>query len=229
MRILIVLCLVLSVFACKPKREKEVIEDKKIQSVEAIMKVTTPQELIDFTELTKKELSELEHDSKTGRMIIYDNSNILKMLTDGGITYYPFGKANDVEFIKQLYKNIFEIEEQKISHEFSKEVQVVNKLSFGNSFLKLYYNSTTKRTDIVSGRIVDKQIGLNSGIRIGQSKKEFFKKIFLKSDRYNFSLVDTVWNGNEPGDIQQVYIFKKGNLKEIIFKSDYDWIPFELN
>jgi hypothetical protein len=197
------------------------------------LKISEQKNIISLSEEEKKIL---ENESKIGRMIIFSiKSNILDIVSDGMLTYKIFGNDNNVSLLLNKYK-IFHLDKEIISTDFRDEPAIIYKLFYKKSFLKIYYNGyketdmqdTVFSYDIVSGHICNKEIIMTDNIYIGMQKEVFFNKIFNNSSKYNFSEIDTLINSNEMGEINQYYVFEADTLKEIILKSDYDWIPFDL-
>jgi hypothetical protein len=177
--------------------------------------------------LSINELQKLEQSSKIGRMIIFDNGENLSFSSDGELSYAIFGRGNRPKNLQSRYNDLFTIEQVYIKKPEFTQDKLITQLKFKNSFIKLYDNPEEKVTDIVSARIADKGITVAYDIKIGMSRSDFFDHIFVDSKNYDFSSVDTVTNGNELGEIQKFFVFKRNKLKEIIIKSDYDWIPFK--
>jgi hypothetical protein len=178
-------------------------------------------------DLSIKELHELEERSKIGRMIIFGAGETLSISSDGELTYAILGRGNRPNTLQSRYNDIFKIDRDYIKNSESMQDQLITRLNFRNSFIKLYDNPEKKVTDIVSARIEDKEIVVAYNIKIGMLRSDFFNHIFIDSENYDFSSVDTVSNGDESGDMLQFFIFKKNTLNEIIIKSDYNWIPFD--
>jgi hypothetical protein len=136
--------------------------------------------------------------------------------------------------IQYRYNNIFTIEHDTIIVvEWSDKPRVVSKFIYNNSFFKIYYNDIKKQFDIVSGIIADKEIFMLNkinNIQIGMSKNKFFYEFFdYNTSKYDFSMVDTLRNGDMRGEITQTFIFEKDTLKKVVLSSSYDWIPFDLD
>jgi hypothetical protein len=179
--------------------------------------------------LSINELQKLEQSSKIGRMIIFDNGKNLNFSSDGELSYAIFGRDNRPNTLQSRYNDLFKIDHVYIKTPVFTQDQLITRLKFRNSFIKLYDNPEEKVTDIVSARIADKGIIVAFNIKIGMSLSDFFDHIFVDSKNYDFSSVDTVINGDELGEIKQFFIFKRNKLKEILIKSDYDWNPFKFN
>jgi len=193
----------------------EIIENKNVN-----LKI---EDLKDVHFLTKDEINELEKESKIGNMIIFKIGMTMSIASDGELTYYLLGYNLSDYSIQYRFKQIFSLNHQEIKDDDFSESKKISKFVFNQSFLKI-----CNQTDIVSGRIKDKEVFMPLNIYIGISKKNFFEKIFNNSNQYDFSIVDTFSNGNEIGDIIQDFIFKNDTLKEVVIKSDYDWISFDL-
>ena len=186
------------------------------------------QRIVDYIELTDKEFKALIESSNIGFMEVFQK-NPLDVNTDGEFTYLLFGKVpNSVEGLQYRYNNIFKVEKQEIVIEEENSIEIVHKLIYKNSFLKVFFNSVKNTDDIVSGKIENKEIALALDIHVGMSKKDFFNKIFANGINVDFHALDTFQNMNFIGEIKQKLVFKEDTLNKVILTSDYDWIPFEL-
>ena len=161
-----------------------------------------------------------------------ENQHTLLILSDGKLTYHPFGQFQDVEHFWSKYST-FQEEKQFI------ETDTVYNFFYKESFVKIYFNKDTEdvsgriyedELNIVSGRIVNTEIQLIENVHVGMSKNDLLQKFFSNKtlSMYDFNNVDTLINSTSDGDIEQSYIFVNDTLKEIIMKSSYDWIPFDL-
>jgi hypothetical protein len=201
---------------------KEVIEKSDINE-QPIKK-----EVKDFAEITESELQTLIGSSKIGRVLVFRRDSVLEISSDRTLTYALLGKNNSVKNLQEHFGNIFNVEHQEIVNEMFEELQKVSKLTYKESFVKTYINPEIGKNNIVSGKIENAEIILAEGIHVGISKDDFFGKLFKDASSYDFSIVDTFYNGDEAGEIHQYFIFSADTLKQVILKSEYDWIPFDL-
>lgn len=183
----------------------------------------------DFTNLSVSEAQDcFNRSSLIGRVIIHNNGRTLNISSDGILTYQLFGTDYSPDALQSRFGNVYDVERRNINVEIDDTLEVVTILSYKNSFLKIYYNAELSRTDIAAGRIKDEEIVLVSAMHIGITKEVFFDNLLLNSSQYDFGKIDTVKNGNEMGEVQQIFVFSGNSLSEIILKSNYEWIPFEL-
>lgn len=119
-------------------------------------------------------------------------------------------------------KNIFDIRKDTIEN--SEGIFYIYKLTYKDSFIKVFYNEVTSSDDIVSAIIRDNEIKMINNIHIGMSKKTFSEKVLENSIELKS---DIFINQDEAGDIKQTFYFANDELKEIRIESVYDWIDFE--
>lgn len=112
-----------------------------------------------------------------------------------------------------LKKQFYKMEDEK---------EKVLLYEYKSSFFKVYSNAETDTDDIVLGEITDSDFPFKE-IEIGMEKVKFLDQIFEQSKLYN-QVDSLVISSDESGDFQTIYIFKKGFLEKIFFKSSYDWI-----
>jgi hypothetical protein len=220
-------------FACNNTSQNKYSDNKNDNVTADSIKISEQKNIFALSEEEKKIL---ENESKIGGMIIFSiKPNVLDVASDGMLTYKIFGNDNNVSSLQNKYK-FFRLNKEIINPDFSNEPVTVYKLSYKKSFLQICYNAyqgidmqdTVFSYDIVSGHICDKEIITANNIYVSMKKEDFFNKIFNNSSKYNFGEIDTLINSNELGEIKQYYIFAADTLKEIILKSDYDWIPLDL-
>lgn len=119
-------------------------------------------------------------------------------------------------------KNIFDVRKDTV--EDSEEIFYIYKLTYKDSFIKVFYNEITSSDDIVSAIIRDREIKMINNIHIGMSKKTFSEKVLENSIELK---PDVFINQDEAGDMKQTFYFSNDELKEVRIESGYDWIDFE--
>lgn len=221
-----VLFIALSISCHSQKKESPKEKFKDIDVKPTLNNLPNKKEVKDFLEITEQELQALIEGSKIGRVLVFRRDNVFEISSDKTLTYAILGSDNSVESLQDRFGNIFTIEHSEFENEMFEESQWVSKLSYKESFIKIYFNPEIGKTDIVSGEINNPEIILAKGIQVGESKDEFFAKIFKNASAYNFSAVDTFCNGDEMGEIHQYFIFISDTLRQILLRSEYDWIPF---
>jgi hypothetical protein len=188
---------------------------------------------ISITEITKTsdstEFNSLEHNSP--KIIADDRIDLNKELEDklnthlitysNGVLdlccYQLLNITNKINFSK------FSKTEEKYDSEG--QIETVEVLKYGNSFLKRYYNDYpgVNRIDIVSGHIEDNELISGSTIKLGIDKSEFIETYFQPSELTK-SIDTLIIYEDEMGEANTIYIFENQKLKEINFDSAYDWI-----
>jgi hypothetical protein len=187
-------------------------------------------DVIELERDSLKEIVELSKEfslySKIGNLLIYeynDADTIFSVISGGNLSYFPFGCFNTPEIIVHHLNLDFTIKKIFVEEEGFSEIQTIDKLTFKDSFIKIYNNSITESYDIMFSKIIDKEIMLLSDIHIGMSKKDFFNKIFFEDVPFDFEKIEMFVNSDEMGSITQNFIFKDNKLEQIIMDSDYDW------
>ena len=200
---------------------------EKIKEKITFSKSPVKKDMKKISEITETELQTLVEGSKIGRVLVFRRDSVFEISSDKTLTYAILGNNNSVESLQERFDNIFKEEHKEIKNEMFEKPQIVSKLLYKESFIKTYFNSEVGKNDIVSGKITDREIVLAKGIHIGESKKDFFAKIFMDAPSYDFSEVDTFYNGDEMGEIHQYFIFRADTLRQVLIKSEYEWIPFD--
>jgi len=222
--ILLFLCLL----SCKSANHRSLDITEQSQSSIPIEKKDSVKEVKRISQLTAEEIQELADGSRIGPMTIYNTKDALEVTSEGELTNSLLGEDYSISGLQQHYNQVFNDNRQEIKDEESGEIQIINKLFFKESFVKVYYNPIKKQDDIVSGKIVNKELFMVKNIQLGISKKDFFDKIFKDASTFDFSTIDIFRNSDLMGDILQEFIFKADTLNQVILTSNYDWIPFEL-
>ena len=136
---------------------------------------------------------------------------------------YPFGEWESVEqYItdNQLswyrdigYKNYFD----------SMEVSVNRMSRVDGSYIDMYYSIWTKKVELLSGYILDKEVTLANGIHTGMTKDEVMN-IFFKRYPKSYTadvLVLKVISG--AGEVAEIYTFKGTKLRHIKIETAYKY------
>jgi hypothetical protein len=134
----------------------------------------------------------------------------------------PFGNLGEKNLLKEY--PFLNVSNETYTIEKNRK-GTVKKYSFNKSFIKTYYNDhpSVKNLDLVCGTITDTIFILYTGIRIGMTKKTFFKT-FFKLTRYINDINKVIVYCDGQGDQWATYIFAGNKLKEISFNSCYTWI-----
>jgi len=209
---------------CSNKQKEQVLLDERDMVIQ--MKKDTISDTVVFQ---KQDIFTVSEDSlfyELAEQMFIKNPRTLQILTDGNLTYYPFGVFKSIKDFQNKYSHF------KEEKEFIK-ADTVYKFLYKESFIKVHYNGNVEvitdrlygdELNIVSGRIVNKEIQLIEEVRVGISKNNLLQKFFSNEimSMYDFSNVDTLINSSSADGIEQHYIFINDILKEIIMKSDYE-------
>lgn len=146
-------------------------------------------------------------------------TDTLKLVSTSNFLYYPFGSFSSVSALKKAgLKFAF----QQESDASDTSVQIY-RATFANSFVKLFQDDEKKKLEIVSGRILNKEIKLINGIRIGTSKRSFFSSFFKKPstiEKTDHKVIELI-SGLD--GIRHYYAFKNSVITSIKFDSDYQF------
>ena len=136
---------------------------------------------------------------------------------------YPFGEWESVEqYItdNQLswyrdigYKNYFD----------SMEVSVNRMSRVDGSYIDMYYSIWTKKVELLSGYILDKEVTLANGIHMGMSKDDVFKVFFKKYPKSYTSDVLVLKVVSGAGEVAEIYTFKGTKLRHIKIETAYKY------
>ena len=142
----------------------------------------------------------------------------LELVSSSGFLYYPFGK----------YKNINDfIQKNEIWSGYKTDVidtadnTTLYKLTFKNSFINFLKSPDSKTLEIVKVKVFDPKILLINGIKIGESKGDFFKTFFNTIDNRNIQNVNVVKFESVVTGIWNYYYFKNDRLSYFTFDTDY--------
>ena len=212
--------------SCTPKKKSKPLVNVK-EPVLSQKVINEDLKIKSFADFSDEELNELARKSKLqGSVTFYLDGTLFEIISNGDLTYFPFGENLSVINFQNRYNNIFTIEEEWIDSDLFSKKQLVYRANYNNSYVKLY-DSKEGVFQIVSGVLKDSTIVISHGIHIGISKNDFFRKILGNDEEYCFAKIDTVRNRDELGEIEQCFVFTKDVLTKISFKSSYEWIPFD--
>jgi hypothetical protein len=142
----------------------------------------------------------------------------LSVVSTAPFLYYPFGKFNTSDdFRTHLPVALSNPENTK-----DKAIKIY-KLSYKNSFVKMFNSDETKLFEVVSGIIYDKEMMLTDSIAIGITKARFLNKFFSNITDNRIPDVSFVKMISGLDGITHLYEFSDGKLKSISFVTDYNF------
>jgi len=130
--------------------------------------------------------------------------------------YFPMGKFKKETEILNNYPELKLSNQQYVS---DAGLFQLYKYRYKQSFIKMIKNDESGLLDIVSAKIVDKDITLKNGVAVGIQKTNFIKLFFkpgVNLENYNVVKIESLILG-----ITHIYSFNEGRLNEIIIDSDY--------
>ncbi len=210
-----ILLIVFLYLSCSIKNDKE-----KHAGTEKIDFIT---EKTDSFHIKDKDNSNTSMNILMYNMQVYASSSKQIIVTSSGLlTNQILCVDPNPEELQINNKNIFDIRKDTIEN--SEGIFYIYKLTYKDSFIKVFYNEVTSSDDIVSAIIRDKEIKMINDVHIGMSKKTFTEKVLENSIELKS---DVFINQDEAGDIKQTFYFLNDELKEVRIESGYDWIDFE--
>ncbi len=136
---------------------------------------------------------------------------------------YPFGEWESVEqYItdNQLswyrdigYKNYFD----------SMEVSVNRMSRVDGSYIDMYYSIWTKKVELLSGYILDKEVTLANGIHTGMTKDEVMNVFFKRYPKSYTADVLVLKVISGAGEVAEIYTFKGTKLRHIKIETAYKY------
>jgi hypothetical protein len=160
------------------------------------------------------EIAELAKKQKIGIKLLELNSDTLVSISDGDLTWRPFGVDLRERDLQSAYGNIFDVRTLQVR---SNDTIII--FTYDKSFIKIKRNLKPR---LLSARIANAEIEVIYDIKIGMKKKEFFSKIFDNPNHTFLGRIKVFQNFDPPGEvIDQTFIFTDSALTEIIFKNPY--------
>jgi hypothetical protein len=164
--------------------------------------------------------------NKIGIIKLNVRNDTLEIISDQKLTWKPLGELL-VSKLQENNKNIFKVNESIEIAPIDNQKVKFYKLIYNNSFIKVQEEKGDN--ELVSARILDSEINLVYDIKIGMSKKEFLRKIFVDPDFESLKEINVIKNFDPPGDtIDETFIFKGDTLSEIILQVPDTWVNKEL-
>ena len=156
--------------------------------------------------------------------ILDSSQDTLRLITCAEYVYSPFGKLDKKSDINKSLLNKFTIADKIDTMDNGVfEFQILKNKT---SRLILFFDNdpeATKHSSIFKGVIIDKDVDLVNGIRIGMDKEHFIKTFFdyfpsQLLEKYNYIALESCVQ-----DIRHTYRFKDDKLQSIDFKTDSYW------
>lgn len=147
----------------------------------------------------------------------------LEIVSDGELTWNPFVTGLAADSLQAHYGNVFDVDKEGISIKLKKGssfIVIVKNESIENAEDYAEHHYTTPPTyKLTESVIFDSDIQLQHGIKVGMSKKKFFRLLGYRGD---INGINVVQNFDPPGDlIEQTFVFDKDKLLRISMRSPY--------
>lgn len=183
------------------------IEKKKDHYIDARLRISFLQ------------MDTLEKSAKTNLKLVELSiqKDTLNIVSTSSFLFYPLGKFTKIEKISQSNPQFTTV----IEHDKNDKKAKLYRLSSKNSFVKFFKDPNNATLEIVSGKIINSEIMLENGIRVGMSKIDFFNLFFNKLTEHQIDNINTVKLISALNGITHVYIFEKKLLKRLEFNTDY--------
>lgn len=173
---------------------------------------------------TSDDLAFLKDNCIISCLQLTQKGDTLRVVSDGELTWRPFGASTTIENIQKYNNNIFDSTIFYVTNPNTQLKEKIIELRFKESYVKINFGSY-EEPHVISSRIVNKEIRLAHGIHIGMQRGNFFSTLFKDADDKLMNRFNVIENYDPPGEfIEQTFILNKGRLSEIIFTSPYSWI-----
>lgn len=152
-----------------------------------------------------------------------ERGDTLEIVSDGELTWNPFVTCLAADSLQAHYGNVFDVDKEGISIKLKKGssfIVIVKNESIENAEDYAEHHYTTPPTyKLTEAVIFDSGIQLQHGIKVGMSKKKFFRLLGYRGD---INGINVVQNFDPPGDlIEQTFVFDKDKLLRISMRSPY--------
>ncbi len=149
--------------------------------------------------------------------VLFIKNDTLELVSDSQFLYFPFGVFKNIQSLKHSL-NQFRDSIQKDSS----SNEELERMIFNKSFVKFYYDKDQGKFQIVSGQIIDENIVMINGIKLGMEKHEFLEEFFnfykpIKVD--NIKVIQLV--SGLQGMTHYYYFNNDSKLVSIKLMSDY--------
>jgi hypothetical protein len=141
----------------------------------------------------------------------------LNIVSTSSFIFYPLGKFIAIEKIRQSNPQFATV----IEHDKNDKKAKLYRLSSKNSFVKFFKDPNKATLEIVSGKIINPEIMLKNGIRVGMSKINFFNLFFNKMTEHQVNNIKVVKLISALNGITHVYTFENEKLNRLAFDTDY--------
>lgn len=174
----------------------------------------------------KYEHSDSSHIIPNAPIINVDDYEIIKdtlrIISTSKFLYYPFGIHNDTkEFIKHHpFLHDF-VEPITFASDDSGIITNLYCFNFKNSQISFLLDSQTKNLELVSAKILDQEIVINSQINIGVSKNKFITGLNDKIAIEKIENVKVIELVSGLTGIWQYYTFNDDKLSSVTIITDY--------
>jgi hypothetical protein len=140
----------------------------------------------------------------------------LKLISADFYFYYPFGEYDSIDSIQSKYPRL----KLQTVIDTSQGVSLdLYKMTYNQNFAKFIKNSDTKKIEIVYAKVLDRNIVLLRGVRVGLRKDVFFSKLFNKPVHLN--KINNVKIISALEGINHNYHFNRDTISSIGMDTDY--------
>lgn len=149
-------------------------------------------------------------------------SDTLLIVSTNEFLYYPFGIYSNIEDIRNQYSFNVKIsynDEYPFKDTTTNKLRVY-KINFKNSFVK-FTKGDNNNMEIVSARVLDKELHLSNGVKVGITKKDFINQLSLKEEQHQLNKINIVELESGLTGIWHYYFFKNDTLSYFIIDSDF--------
>jgi hypothetical protein len=164
-----------------------------------------------------------DNTSDSGLITVEFHLDTLKMVSTSPTTYYPFGKFSSIKELLDRYPFLKVETEGRFPYKDSTMLQdTLYILSSNGNQLKLLLEPELKIVQIVSGKIINREISQINDVSVGMSIIDFIHTYFSRLpegyEKINVIEIESALSG-----IWHYYNFNQDTLSKIIYISDYQY------
>ena len=161
--------------------------------------------------------------SDSGIIIAEIHSDTLEIISTSLTTYYPYGNFSNIKELHDRYPFLkIEMESQFPYKDSTMLPDTIYILSSNGNQLKLFLEPELKLLQIVSGKIINREIPQINEVSVGMRKVDFIHSYFSKLPE-GYENINVVEMEAALTGIWHYYNFSPDKLSNIIYISDYQY------
>jgi len=161
--------------------------------------------------------------SDSGIITAEIHSDTLEIVSTSPTTYYPYGNFSNIKELLDRYSFLKVETESQLPYKDSTMLpDTIYILSSNGNQLKLFREPELKLLQIVSGKIINREIPQLNEVSVGMSKVDFIHSYFSKLPE-GYENINVVEMEAALTGIWHYYNFRQDKLINIIYISDYQY------